>query len=440
MTAADLTLTPLRSGLLAGKNNTVTVLVRATAPEAPEGPETNRIPLNLALVIDRSGSMGGQPLHEAKRCAAHIVRGLKPDDRAAIVAYHSDVDVLARTGKVGDGRRLLSAIQSIHTGGATALYDGWRLGADQVLIGQKKKAQSLSRVLLLSDGCANQGLTDPDRIASRVARAREQGVTTSTYGLGRHFYEDLMMAMGHAGGGNSYYGQCAEDLIDPFQEELELLGAICGRNLALQLDAPQGIKVCVLNQYDCDGNGHWRLPNLAYGGEAWALVELEVSRDLAKKELDTLKLLDATLQLKPREMMASTTLRLPCLSRLGYSSLKKDKTVRARIQEIRAAEIQKEARQAAQAGDWCRVDELLAIARKEAKKNPWLESALERLTRYANERDQGRFSKEAFYSSHRLHTRLADPNECSEAYDLALESSKASYLRRKNEQGKRLSP
>jgi Ca-activated chloride channel family protein len=438
MTTVDLTLTPLRSGLLAGKHNTVTVLVRATAPEAPERLKAKRVPLNLALVIDRSGSMGGQPLHEAKRCAAHIVRGLKPDDRAAIVAYDSDVEVLARTRKVGDGRRLLGAIQSIHTGGATALYDGWRLGADQVLIGQKK-ARSLSRVLLLSDGCANRGLTDPEKIASRVSRARDLGVTTSTYGLGRHFNEDLMMEMGSAGGGNSYYGQCAEDLIDPFQEELELLGAICGRNLTLKLDTPSGIKARVLNQYDRDVNGHWRLPNLAYGGEAWALVELEVSKNLARKELDTLKLLDATLQLEPREMMASTGLRLPCLSRLGYSSLKKDKTVRARTQEIRAAEIQKEARQAAQAGDWSRVDELLAIARKEAKKNPWLESALERLTRYANQRDRGRFSKEAYYSAHRLHTRLADPNECSDDYDLALESSKASYLRRKNEQGKRLS-
>jgi Ca-activated chloride channel family protein len=91
----------------------------------------------------------------------------------------------------------------------------------------------LKRVILLSDGQANEGLTDAAAIAAQCAEWAARGVTTSTYGLGNSFNEELMVAMARAGGGNHYYGDTAEDLMDPFQQELELLGNLCLRDLRL---------------------------------------------------------------------------------------------------------------------------------------------------------------------------------------------------------------
>jgi Ca-activated chloride channel family protein len=435
MTDIDFTLTPLKAGIQAGRDHTLTVLVRARAPEAVQ---TARKPLNLALVIDKSGSMSGPPLHEAKRCAEHIVRGLSSSDTASIIAYDDTVEVLAKSGPVSDRRELLRAIRAIEVGGMTALYDGWRIGADQALFSHDR--ETLSRVLLLSDGNANRGLTDIGQIAKRVESVARDGVTTSTYGLGHHFNEDLMLAMGRAGGGNSYYGESAEDLMDPFQEELDLMHALYARRLTLTVDAPRGVKLRVLNDYPQPASDRWRLPDLAAGGEAWALLELCIPKRATKK-LTHLEL-GARLKLKltdgGRAVMGPRFLEVPVVSESAWRALPEDETVQRRAQEVRAAELQEEARQAALCGDWKRVDEILAIARRESADNPWVENALNNLTRYARQRQTEVFAKEARYSSHRMRSRLAAVNEVSGDYDPGVESNKPTFLRRKQEQGKRM--
>ena len=83
----DVSLASARPGLIAGRENVVDVLVRVQAPDAPKTGLPERPPLNLALVIDRSGSMSGEPLHEAKRCAALMIESLKASDHASVVAY-----------------------------------------------------------------------------------------------------------------------------------------------------------------------------------------------------------------------------------------------------------------------------------------------------------------------------------------------------------------
>ena len=97
-------------------------------------------------------------------------------------------------------------------------------GAEQASINQRKA--DVSRVLLLSDGGANRGLTDPAKIAQACGRMAKAGVSTSTYGLGGGFNEELMSAMAEAGRGNAYYGATAADLKDPFEAEFDLLRAL----------------------------------------------------------------------------------------------------------------------------------------------------------------------------------------------------------------------
>ncbi|MFN7175096.1 MAG: vWA domain-containing protein, partial [Thermaurantiacus tibetensis] len=174
-----LSLQPRRPALLAGLDNALEVLVRAEAAPAPEG-AGHRRRLDLALVIDRSGSMAGQPLAEAKRLAAEMVARLDPRDRIAIVTYDDAVQVPVPSRPVGERASILAAIAGIEAGGSTALHAGWAAGAEEAA--RAVAEADVARVLLLSDGCANHGLTDPDRIAAHCREMAEAGVSTSTYG------------------------------------------------------------------------------------------------------------------------------------------------------------------------------------------------------------------------------------------------------------------
>ena len=270
MNTPKLIITPRRPAVLADFPATVDVLVRVQAPDLPAGVQATRTPLNLALVIDRSGSMAGQPLAEARRAAAFVVDGLAPQDRASLVVYDDSVHTLVPLTGLADKSALKRAIAAIESGGSTDLHGGWIGGAET--LAPATVAGVVSRVILLSDGCANHGLTEPEAIYAQCRELAAAGVTTSTYGLGRSFNEDLMIGMARAGQGNSYYGQTAEDLMDPFREEFALLNALYARRLVLDLQTAEGVRAEVLNGYTPVGDTRWQLPDLAYGGEAWALA------------------------------------------------------------------------------------------------------------------------------------------------------------------------
>ena len=115
-------------------------------------------------------------------------------------------------------QHIISQITEISTSGMTALHAGWLMGAEEVA--KYKTEKSLNRVLLLSDGNANVGLTSTEQIKQQCAQLADLDVTTSTYGLGHEFNEELMIEMANSGLGQGYYGETADDLSDPFKEEL----------------------------------------------------------------------------------------------------------------------------------------------------------------------------------------------------------------------------
>jgi Ca-activated chloride channel family protein len=430
----DFHITPRKDALLEGYDNSLEVLVRAVGPTAPEWMSA-RNKLNLAIVIDRSGSMQGQPLEEAKRCAKAIVRQLTNADYVAVVAYCSTVSVVCNARQVDDAERICALIDRIETSGMTALYDGWAEGAMQAA--RHLNEVDVSRVLLLSDGNANAGLTDQDKIAHHCAHHAALGVSTSTYGLGENFNEGLMFAMAKAGGGNAYFGKTAADLMTPLQQEFDLLQALCARKLMLKLEAGHGITVKMANDLVGTESG-WHLPDLAFASEAWALVSLHVPRNVAALALGTkIELLRATLSYTTDSDEVHTVtvpLVLEALPQAAYTAIADHELVARRAQEVRFAAFQREAGDAAEAGDWGRVEDVLNHARKEAAGNEWLLASLTALESHARERKRSLFAKEARFKSSRMTRRLSSPNEMIEFSALS-ETFQPSYLRRRSEEG-----
>jgi len=431
----DLKLTPRKDALLLGHDNLLEVLVRATGPVVPEMMRQRRR-LNIAIVIDRSGSMRGEPLNEAKRCAKAIVHQLAPDDFVSVIAYDSTVDVMCPAQPVSSIAAICAHIDEIQSGNMTAMFDGWSAGAEQAVIHTSQA--DISRILLLSDGNANRGLTDTDQIADRCAQAAAAGISTSTYGLGGHFNEDLMFAMAQAGAGNAYYGRTAQDLMRPFQQEFDLLKAIFALNPLLELSAPQGVRIEMGNDLAITPQG-WRLPDIAYESEAWAIVRLHVPQGLvASGGLAPISLLTArvtyTIDEDNTGAAHSNTLALTSLPQAAYVALAEDELVVRRSQEVRFAESQRQAGIAARRGEWDEVDRIMALAREAARGNEWLWSSLESLERIAHRRDREHFSKEATSQSVRRMKRLTSADE-GMSYSASIEDLKPSFLRRRDEEG-----
>ncbi len=429
-----LILTPRRPALLAGFDNQLDILVRLQAPDAPVEARMERPNYGIGLVIDHSGSMSGRPLEEAKRCAAFVVDRMRVDDQISLVQFDSRVSMLCPAKPKSDGRELMQAIASIHEGGTTNLHGGWRAGADSLV--DMAIAAGLRRVVLLSDGCANEGVTDTVAIADQCKELAARGVTTSTYGLGNDFNEELMVAMAKAGQGNHYYGDTADDLMEPFQEEFDLLANLCLKGLTLMASVPSGAKVELLNDYSGNAQQGWRFPDVAWGSEAWAVLRIRLPKGILPAEGQSLPCIEVSVKgcdLDGNSIAIQPAgLTLPALNSASLGAVAEDELVVRRLTELEAAGVLTRTREAARNHDWNRVDRLLADAEQRFAGNDWVASVVEAIRTVAKSRSRERFMKEALYSASSFSQRLACKDE-----DIALmESSKEMYLRRKRSRGK----
>jgi Ca-activated chloride channel family protein len=245
--------------------------------------------LNLALVIDRSGSMAGSKLSYARKAARFLAGELSERDRLAIVTFDSEVKVLVPSQAVRDPLLFISAINTIDAGGCTALFDGWLAGATEVA--SQLDPQGLNRVLLLSDGQANDGLTDHQQIAARVEGLTQRGISTSAFGLGRGFDEDLMGAMAGAGDGTLAQIESPQQLADLYASELQGLASTVGRKVSLGIRARHGAElVDVLNDLPRTSAGNFQLPNLRHGQELGIGVRLQLPAWTPNQEIASVRL------------------------------------------------------------------------------------------------------------------------------------------------------
>lgn len=278
MTLPLLRFRPLRPAVASDRPSRLDLLLTITAPAAPTAPEQGRQqrpPLNLALVIDRSGSMSGTKLSYARKAARFLASQLTSRDRLAIVSFDEDVRIVVPSTPVADPQFFINAINTIHSGGCTALFDGWRAGATEVAT--HLDASAMNRVLVLSDGQANEGLTDQAQIAAKVAGLTQRGISTSAFGLGVDFDEDLMGAMAAAGDGTLAHIETPSQLADLYASELQGLATTCGRRVSVGVRAKHGATVVdLLNDLKPTSAGNHQLPNLRAGQEINVGLQLKL--------------------------------------------------------------------------------------------------------------------------------------------------------------------
>lgn len=222
----------------------VHALLELAAPAPVAG--AVRAPFSLALVLDRSGSMAGAKLETAKRCAAWLVGRLAPEDELAVIAYDDEVSLVHPLGPVG-GPGLAQALAGIGPGGQTNLSGGW-LKALEAL--RAAPAERPRKILLLSDGLANVGITDPGSLVGLAGNAAQAGIGTATLGFGEDFDEDLMTALADAGGGNAHFAPTPDAAPGIFAAELDGLTQLAAQNVSVEIrPAPAVEVVSVLNDF-----------------------------------------------------------------------------------------------------------------------------------------------------------------------------------------------
>lgn len=267
-----LTLTPRLDCALvpAGEVTDRGLLIDVAAPAAAA--DTNRRPLNLALVLDRSGSMQGWPVNAVRRAALGVAARLGQRDRLSVVAFDNELDVLARALPM-DTRgqmQIRDALARLDARGTTDLGAGWFEGARCVSEAIDREAHTTGHVVLLSDGQANRGICDPDELRAHAGELARRGVTSSAVGVGEHYSPVQLDAIAQGGEGRLNHCVDANDIEDAILGEVLEEREVFASDVVLELRAERGSEFTILSDFSQeahDGCIRLRLGSLRAGGE-----------------------------------------------------------------------------------------------------------------------------------------------------------------------------
>ena len=433
---------PLKKGFLRAAADATHVLVRLVAPAQPvteNSASAQRAPLDLALVIDRSGSMSGDPLKAALESSVRIIQGLRSDDRIAVVTFDDHVQVVQPLVAVGDAHDLVNRVRLIESGGSTALFDGWQEGVKQLAPFVKK--ERIARVILLTDGQANHGLVDEAKIFEHVAKAAGASITTSTVGLGHGFNETLLTGMAKAGEGAANFGQTADDLSEAFEEQFAILSNSFLRQVKITVQGGSDVQARLLGELLEDGVTRTRkLGTLPWNSALTAVVELKIG---ANAKADSLLAVNFAAITKDGTPVAfgPQILILPEVDLATFSTLQTDVNVAAAVGEAVTGEKLDVIQALVRGGQVAEAKQKLAELTQQTDLSEWAREKVIYLTGLLDE-DRIMAMKEMRYASRNFSRSIKGSNvaENSECFDEKLEEAKALFLRKKRAAGRSSTP
>ena len=275
----ELDVAPENSSVYTHGSGTSDLRIKVVSPDRPERPD--RPNLNLSLVIDKSGSMADQGKMEHARRAAHrLVERLHRGDILSIVVYDDRVRVVRPAKKVTDRNGLHRLIDRIYPGGRTNLAAGLEEGYRQAR--KKRKRGYVNRVLLLSDGLANVGITDPEALRRKAGAMSESGISVSTFGVGLDFDEDLLAAVAYGGGGSYYYIAHPGDMSAALAREFDMAAGTVATEVEIIIRLREGCR------FDSAIGHRWKrkgdsviikLGDLAHGEQRTLITRLNIPTD-----------------------------------------------------------------------------------------------------------------------------------------------------------------
>jgi Ca-activated chloride channel family protein len=330
---------PLRDAISSDSVTNLDLIVRITVPEIKISKP--RPPLNLGLVIDRSGSMEGKKIEYARKAASYAVEQLLSTDRISVTIYDDKIETIVPSTLAKNKEAILNKIKRITARNMTALYDGWLEGATQV--SQHLKPEHLNRVILLSDGLANVGETNPDVIGNNVHGLSQRGVSTTTMGIGADFNEDLMQGISLSGDGNFYYIQNPEQLPSIFSKELQGIMAMIGQKVSLGIDTLNDVQlVDVFNDLDKTEFGNYKLPNLISGNNLDFVLRLKIPAQSKSVPLVDFRLAYDDTETKSRKV-THYQLELPVVNSAQLSEYAFNEEVKAKVAQLTVSRAKEEA-------------------------------------------------------------------------------------------------
>lgn len=244
--------------------------------EAPRKSGRPRRPLNVAVVLDRSGSMSGAKLQRVKEATRILVGQLGPEDIFSLTVFDTIVTPLLTPMPVRDGGQSIArTIDRIESGSSTNLSGGYLQGCD--FARRNNTPERINRVILLSDGLANVGITHPHELARLAQAQRQENITTSTIGVGSDFNEELMGKMAEQGGGSTYFIDRPEEAESVFLEELGDLKAVAAPGFQIRfVPSLSGVQAAQLNNYDQPTPGVFFMGDILEGIAKHLVLEVKL--------------------------------------------------------------------------------------------------------------------------------------------------------------------
>ena len=244
-----------RNKILASENPDRYLLVDL---ESASQRSPSNLPLNVALVIDASGSMGGQWIESAKFAAEEIIESMGNNDRISVISFSSDVQVHSdgivcnKNGK----SEAIGRIRELQTRAATDLGAGWLSGAESAArVMAHSTVQLTSRVIVLSDGMANQGTIDPRQLGDQAGQLLYRGVMSSCIGIGPHYSSTQLEAIATHGGGSLHHASRPNEISEIVVAELRSMRSLVAQGLQLEISADAKVEIECLSEYPETSNG-----------------------------------------------------------------------------------------------------------------------------------------------------------------------------------------